>query len=164
MIVKDSSAGRTTPRVIASGLMAISSALLFAVLLFEDLGELIPTSWSDAPWNLLVRYLAAMSVAGGLIGFALSGLFGRSGVAGWALALAAGVVAATGSGLVGSLLGGLPDIVVNGLQGRALVAIAAGALVLPFAIADWPFLILVWLSLLTITHLWIRSLRRHAPI
>jgi hypothetical protein len=140
--------------------MAFSSALFFVVFLFKDLGELVRTSWSDVPWALLVRYLASMGLAGGLVGFALSGLLGRRGLGGWALAVVAGAVAATAAGLLGSLFGGLPDIVANGLDGQAAIAIGAGALVLPFAMSDWPLLLLIWLVLLAITHLWIRR-RRH---
>lgn len=152
-------AGAPSPRAVATGLTALSSALFFLVFLFEDLGDLLQAPESKVPWGLVVRYLAAMGVAGGLTGFFLSGLFGRRGLAGWALALVAGAVAATVAGVLGSLLGGVNDIVANGFDGRVAIAVAAGALVLPFAFVDWPLLIVLWLALLALTHLWIRALR-----
>jgi hypothetical protein len=39
----------STPRLLASALMAVSSALLLTVFVFEDLSALLNTAWSDVP-------------------------------------------------------------------------------------------------------------------
>ncbi len=150
-------AGKVT---VPSALMALASATLFAVLLFEDMGDLFSTVWSEVPWGLVLRYLVSMAVAGAVVGAALSRLFGRQGVFGWLLAILAGVIVATVSGILGSLIGGLPDILARGFQPGDWIAISAGAMVLPFAVADWPSLGAVWLALLVVTHIWTKRLRQ----
>lgn len=101
-----------------------------------------------------------MAIAGGLIGALLSGLFGRRGLVGWALALVAGLLIATVAGLLGSFFGGLPDLIARGTRPGDMIAVLAGGMVLPFVVADWPLIGALWLALLGATHILIRRLRQ----
>lgn len=149
----------STPRPLASALMAVSSALLFTVFVFEDLSDLLRTEWSDVPWGLVLRYVLSMGIAGALIGALLAGMFGRGGTVGWALSVAGGIVTATLAGLLGSFFGLLPSLLSRGTGAGDLIAILAGGLVLPFTVARWPIVGALWLLLLAITHVSIRKLR-----
>lgn len=149
----------STPRLLASALMAVSSALLFTVFVFEDLNALLDTSWSDVPWGLVLRYVLSMGAAGALVGAVLAGVFGRGGIAGWALSIAGGIVAATVAGLLGSFFGLLPGLLSRGIGTGDMIAILAGGLVLPFTVAEWPIVGALWLALVALTHVSIRKLR-----
>lgn len=147
------------PRLLASALMAVSSALLFMVFVFEDLSAMLDTAWSDVPWRLVLRYALSMGIAGALIGALLAGAFGRAGLAGWALSLAGGIVTATVAGLLGSFFGLQPGLFSGGADAGDVIAILAGGLVLPFAVAEWPVVGALWLAFLAATHVSIRRLR-----
>ena len=141
--------------------MALSSALLFVVLLFEDVSDLVGAASTDLPWGLVLRYVLAMALAGAAMGAVLSGLFGRHGVVGWALAVVAGIVVATLSGMLGSLFGGLPDLLERGWRRADLIPLIAGAMVLPWAVAGWTWLLGIWLALVAFAHVRARRIREH---
>jgi hypothetical protein len=106
----------------------------------------------------MLGYVAAMAIGGALAGYLLAGAFGRHGPFGWLLAMFGGTVATTFGGVAGSFLGMLPDLLTNGAQAGSVVAIGAGALVLPFALTGWPALIVLWFALVVATHV---QARRH---
>ena len=139
--------------------LALASMLLFISLVFEDMGELTDTDWANLPIGLITRYLIAMGLGGALAGYFLSGLFGRTGLLGWFLTMLGGVLAATFAGLLGSAIGLSPDLLSDGLQTRDIVAIGAGALVLPLALTGWPILLPIWISLLSTAHICARKRR-----
>ena len=143
-------------------MLALASMLLFLALVFEDMGELAATDWSNLPLGLITRYFIAMGLGGALAGYILSGLFGRNGLLGWFLAIIGGVIAATFAGLIGSAIGLSPDLLSDGFQTRDVVAIGAGALVLPLALTGWPILLPIWLTLVSIAHIFARK-RRQFP-
>lgn len=149
-----------SPRKIVAGMMALSSALLLFVFVVEDFGDLPTLMAAAPPWGLILRYLFAMALAGAVCGYLMAGMFGRRGLGGWLLAVLGGILIATIAGLLGSLIGLLPDLLADGFQTRDLVAIAAGALVLPLAATGWAPLLVVWLALVLGTHAWAASLRR----
>ena len=148
-----SGTGTRAPKLAASLLLAAASALLFLALIFDDFGHLSETDWSELPLVLIVRYFLAMGVGGAIAGYALSNLFGRTGLLGWVLALIGGILAATFAGLLGSAIGLLPDLLSDGFQSHDILAVTAGALVLPLAMIGWPVLIPIWVCLVFLVHL-----------
>jgi hypothetical protein len=145
--------GRATvrkPMVIC--VLALASLALFLALVFEDFGELAAAEWSELPLGLIARYALAMGMGGALAGYVLYGMFGKSGILGWLVAIAGGVLVATFSGILGSAIGLAPDLLTDGFQARDAVAIAAGALVLPLALLGWPILVPIWGVLVALAH------------
>ena len=71
--------------------MALVGAGLTWFLVNQDVQNFAQTSWADLPLSAVVRGLVFMAVGGALVGWLLAGLFGRSGLAGWALAAVGGV-------------------------------------------------------------------------
>lgn len=133
-------------------LMALAGAFFFAVFVSQDVRPNEDLSWRTLPWGLLVRYGVAMVLGGLLAGFLFGGLFGRRGVLGWLLAVIVGILALSLSGLLGSAVGLLPDLLADGYQPRDLVAVAAGVLILPLTLADQPWLLAVLLLLIGGAH------------
>jgi len=148
----DSQPQQASPRKTVATLMALSSALLFIALVAEDMGELTGLTFATIPWGLFLRYLLGMALAGALCGAALSSLFGRPGFFGWILVFAAGIVTATIAGVLGSFFGLLPELLSDGWQSQDMVAIGAGALVLPLAAIGWTPLLAVWIALVGAAH------------
>ena len=89
--------------------MGISGALFFLVVLFDDVADLGSAQLSQLPWGLILRYVISMGIGGAIAGLLLAGLFGRRGPLGWLLAVFGGLVASAFAGVVGSLVGQLPD-------------------------------------------------------
>ena len=154
----DESTGRSARPVVA-GMMALAGALLLFALLFTDFSDLAASDPAQLPWGLMLRYMVAMAIGGALAGSLLAGLFGRSGLSGWLLALIGGLIASIVAGVVGSFIGQLPDLISGGWQTGMSVAIASGALVLPLALFGWPHLVVVWAAIVAGTHLWVRRRR-----
>ena len=134
----------SSPRFVASTAMAATGTLFFLALVFEDIADLIDTPLSEIPWALIFRYAVAMAFGGAVSGFVLAGLFGRSGLAGWLLAILGGLAATVIAGVLGSFVGLVPELFTNGWQSTYFVAIASGALILPLAWGGWPVLIPIW--------------------
>ncbi|MEM8630573.1 MAG: hypothetical protein AAGF74_05005 [Pseudomonadota bacterium] len=113
----------------------------------------------------VVTILALCHAAGGVAAaFLLKGLLGRDGLAGWVLAIVGAVLIT----LLGNLLGGAFSALIGTLFGTGglvvdIIRIAIGALTVPFAIADNPPLILVWLVALVAGHLLVKR-RRHVDL
>jgi len=140
--------------------MAALSALMFLTVLYNDISTIVGPSAGDLPWMLIGRYVVAMIAGGAIAGFALMGMFGREGVAGWVLAMSGGFGATLLAGFLGSIAGLLPDRLADGFQAADLFAVAAGGLILPLAIHDWPWLLVLLPSVISATHLRARSKRR----
>jgi hypothetical protein len=151
--------GGRSPRPMVVALIALASAVLFVVFPFDDVGDLLRKPGAALPWGPILGYLAAMAIGGAIAGYLLAGAFGGEGPLGWLLVGFGGIVATTFGGLVGSLVGMLPDFLANGLQADGLLASGAGALILPFALTGWPALILIWATFIVATHLWARRRR-----
>lgn len=151
--------GTGTPRRVVAGMMGLAGALFFFAFLLEDLPSGGEIDWGGLPWGLILRYVVAMGLGGALAGLVLAGMFGRRGVAGWVLALLAGLLAALVAGMFGSAIGQLPDQLVDGFQMAELIPVAFGLLVIPLSFAGQPLLPVVWLVLIFATHLWARRHR-----
>lgn len=147
-------------RTKAALMMALLGALLFTAFVLQDVRNHPQIAPGDLPWDLIVRYAAAMTLGGALAGFVFSGLFGRQGIGGWLLSLLSGLIAAAVSGLVGSAIGLLPDLSVDGVTTGEFIQMAAGLLVLPLSIAEQPWLAIPVAGLLVATHLWCRAARQ----
>ena len=154
--------GSGSPRLRVAMVMAILTTGLFVTVLYDDLALLADAEASDVPTDLIVRYAIAMALGGAASGFVLGGHFGRAGVFGWIRAFLAGVLASLLAGLAGSLIGLLPERLADGWQIGDLLAVLAGTFILPFALNDWPALILVWLGLIFVAHLWVQKSRQGA--
>lgn len=139
--------------------MALASLVLFLAMIFEDIGDFAAADWSNIPVGLIVRYAVAMGLGGALAGYVLAGLFGKSGFLGWLLALVGGFLATTFAGIIGSAFGLAPDLLSDGFQASDMLAIGAGALVLPLAVIGWPVLLPVWLALVLLAHVLARKRR-----
>ena len=144
--------GARAPVLAECLLLALASALLFLALVFEDFGQLAETDLSELPMGLIVRYFLAMGLGGAIAGYVLSNLFGRTGLLGWILAMIGGILVATFAGLLGSAIGLLPDLVSDGFQSSDILAVVAGALVLPLALIGWPILLPIWICLILLVH------------
>lgn len=149
-------------RTKAALMMALLGALLFAAFALQDIRIHPEIPAGELPWDLILRYAVGMTLGGALAGVAFSGLFGRSGIGGWVLTLLSGVIAAAVSGLLGSAIGLLPDLSADGLTSGEIFQIVVGLLVLPFAIAEEPWLIAPIAALLVGTHLWCRAARKNS--
>lgn len=154
----DDERGRS-PRFVATVMMAVVGAVFFSIFLLEDVGETGLVA-SELPWALVLRYVLAMGLGGGLAGWLLAGLFGRGGVSGWVLALVGCALATMVAGLFGSAVGLLPDMLADGWETSDLIAIGFGLAVLPLAFAGQPLVLAAWLALTILTHLWVRRARR----
>jgi len=148
------------PRLITSIMMGGISTILFGTVVYNDLSALPETGYLEVPKGLIFRYFVAMALGGIFLGNLLVNLFGKAGVLGWILALGAGAIVTFGAGLIGSLIGLLPDQLSNGFQATDLIAVAAGALIVPFALSDNTWLFLFFPALIIIIHLWVKKLRK----
>jgi hypothetical protein len=151
---------RGSVRPIVTAMMAITGASFFAILVAEDVAGLAGDVRADLPWGLILRYLVAMAAGGAAVGALLAGWFGRRGIAGWLLALLAGVVCSCVAGLLGSAVGLLPDLLSDGWHTADAIPIAFGLLVVPLALIDQPVFLLLWLALVAATHLLALRVRR----
>ncbi|MEM6658502.1 MAG: hypothetical protein AAF625_10465 [Pseudomonadota bacterium] len=147
-------------RPIATFMMALTGAFFFFVFVAQDIRVLENPEIGALPWGLILRYALAMALGGAIAGFLFSGLFGRSGLGGWLLAVFAGVLATTIAGLFGSAIGELPELLSTGVTGATLIPIFAGLLVLPLSIADQPAMAGVLLIMVVVTHVLVRNRRR----
>lgn len=139
-------------RSIAAGMMALTGVFLFAAFVLEDIRIHPEVPAGELPWGLILRYAVAMALGGAFVGFALAGLFGRTGILGWPLALIGGLLATSLSGLFGSVFGLLPDLLSDGFSVSDVIQAAAGLLILPFAAGDQPWIVLAVLALIIATH------------
>lgn len=146
-------------RWIVMAMLALVSACVFGVFILQDIRALPDTSTATPPWGLILRYAVAMTTGGAVVGYLLSGLFGRSGIAGWALALLGGLIATSMSSLLGSAFGLLPDLAADGLSTTEIIEIAAGLLVLPLAASEQPVVLLFVIGMVLVTHSWCKRAR-----
>jgi hypothetical protein len=146
------------PLFVVAMMMALTGAAFFFVFLLDDLSRL--DSWADAPWGLILRYIAAMGIGGAIAGALFAVLFGRRGVLGWILAAIGGVLASALAGMFGSAVGLMPDLLRDGWQMGDLIPIAFGLAVVPLAFADWPAIFVAWVAMMALTHLLARRARR----
>jgi hypothetical protein len=148
-----------TVRRIGALMMALVGALIFTVLLVEDVGLLPQGVSATLPWALIAQYALAMAVGGALAGALLSGLFGRRGAGGWLLAALGGIVASIVAGLLGSAVGLLPSLLRDGFDMGDLIAVGFGATLAPIALIGNPLRLAVWVALIVLTHLWCQRIR-----
>ena len=147
-------------RPIASAMMALTGSFFFSVFVAQEIQALPDADLGQLPWALITRYVSAMALGGAVIGALFCGLFGRAGLGGWILALFTGLLAASDSGLFGSAIGALPDLMATGWNATALIPVLSGFLVLPFALAEQPMLAIVLFVMVSLTHVFIRNRRR----
>lgn len=132
--------------------MALVGLFLFATVLYDD----VPSN-SEARTGLVIRYALAMALGGAIAGYLMARLFDRPGVVGWIFAVLGGVLASIMAGLAGSLIGLLPELLLDGWHSTDMIAIASGILILPFALNDGVFVALAWIGLVLGAHVWVRS-------
>ena len=140
------------PRRTVAAMMALVGAGLTWFLVNQDVQNFAQTSWADLPLSAVVRGLVFMAVGGALVGGLLAGLFGRSGLAGWALAAVGGVAGTVLGCLLGTLLSRVPDLLTGGPRTADLVSLAAGFLLPVLAMAAQPLLAVAWLAVIVLTH------------
>ncbi len=143
---------RRSARHVTTAVMALIGAIFFVAFLLEDVVGRTDVAWENLPWGLIVRYVVAMTVGGAVAGWLAAGLFGRRGVSGWLLALLGGALATTAAGMLGSVVGLVPDLLADGWDMADLIPIGYGLAVLPLAFAGAPLLIIVWFGLVGIAH------------
>ena len=148
-----------SPRWIVAGMLALANALFFFVFVLEDIPAQGGINLADLPWGLLIRYAVAMAIGGAIAGFCVSALFGRAGLLGWTFALIGGVLATLIAGIIGSAIGRSPELLSNGWQSTDAVAVAAGLILVPLSMIDFPWMFLIWLALVLVTHIWAKSTR-----
>lgn len=132
--------------------MALLGALFFAAMLVQDMGAMSQVELKDLPSGLVFRYVVAMALGGAAAGWSLAGLFGRHGAVGWLLSFLGGVLVALVAGMVGAAAGLAPDLLADGWQGKDMVPILFGLVVIPSALAGQPILLLVWAALIALAH------------
>lgn len=132
--------------------MAVIGASLFLLFLSRDLPAGLSDDWARQNIGLVARYVIAMTVGGAIMGYLLAPMFGRAGIGGLIASLLGGVLSTFIAGAFGSLIGLLPDLLVNGWQSSDLVAILFGFAVLPLAAAENLGSSLVWLAMVFGAH------------
>lgn len=132
--------------------MAVIGASLFLLFLSRDLPAGLSDDWARQNIGLVARYVIAMTVGGAIMGYLLAPMFGRGGIGGLIASLLGGVLSTFIAGAFGSLIGLLPDLLVNGWQSSDLVAILFGFAVLPLAAAENLGSSLVWLAMVFGAH------------
>lgn len=148
------------PRLIASLMMALIGAYLFAAFVLQDLRIHPDVPRSDLPWALILRYALAMVLGGAVSGLLFCGLFGRKGAFGWVLAVIGGIIAASVSGLLGSAFGLLPNLLSDGFSTTDAVQVAAGLLILPLSAIEQPSVLAIVLGLIVLAHVLLRRARK----
>lgn len=151
---------KPAPRLITAAMMASVSVFLFVAFLYNDLGNVAAQNAPAPGIAIVARYLVAMAIGGAAAGFLFAGLFGRQGMMGWVFALVGGTLATLTAGVTGSVIGLLPERLSDGWQAADLIPIVSGAMILPFALSDWPALTVVWPAMIFATHIWARNARR----
>ena len=145
----------------ARGLVALSAAALTGAFALAFLwGERQGVDLTAGIWAFVAGTLAGHILGGFVLGWALAGLFGRSGAVGWALAALGGVLVTLLGGLIGTAVEVLPAALGGASSASALVRVAAGALITPLAIAAAPWLGAVWIAAVAALHLAARAARR----
>lgn len=145
-------------------MMALIGASLFGAFVLQDIRIHPELGLQDLPWGLILRYSAAMTLGGALIGYLFCGLFGRTGAGGWVLALFGGVLAASLSGLIGSVFGLMPDLLADGFSTSDAIRIGVGLLVFPLASLEQPILFPLVMSMIIASHIWSKRARNDANV
>jgi hypothetical protein len=148
-----------SPRFVVAGMMDLTGSLHFFAFLLEDTGGVYESTLAEIPFGLILRYIVAMGIGGALAGAIFVGLFGRSGLWGWAVAALGGTISTVVAGALGSAIGLLPDILIRGWSMADMIPIAFGSVMIPLSFVDRPLMFLIWLALLLLTHLWTRTAR-----
>jgi hypothetical protein len=151
-------AGWSARAIVGLGAAALAAAFAFAFLWGERQG----VDLTAGIWAFALGTLAGHAAGGLVLGWALAGLFGRRGVAGWALAAVGGALVTVLGGLIGTAVEVLPAALGGASPASALVRVAAGALITPLAIASAPWLGAVWAGAVAALHLAARAARRRA--
>ena len=138
---------------IATGMMALTGLLFFGAFVFQDIRLHPELGTNELPLGLIFRYAVAMTLGGAIAGFLLRGLFGRGGIGGWLLVIIGGLVACLISGLFGSAVGLLPDLLADGYHTADLVKAGLGIFVVPLSIIEQPVLLPVLIVLIVMTHI-----------
>ncbi|MFV0335172.1 MAG: hypothetical protein ACK5JR_14015 [Tropicimonas sp.] len=145
------SGNRALRRRVAVMVAPIGAALIW-VLVREDAQNLAHAGWADLPVPLMAQALFFMGLGGALAGWLLADLFGRRGVAGWALAGSGGVLATALACLLGVLLGRLPELFGGGLGLADLISLGAALLLPVFAMAGEPLVAGGWVIAIVLTQ------------
>ena len=134
-------------------MMALLALSLFDAFVTQDIRSSPVADASNLPWGLILRYAAAMAAGGALAGLLFRRRFGRPGISGWVQAFLFGAIAATFAGLLGSAFGLMPDLMADGFSPADAIKIGFGLLILPLSIIEAPWLGLVVVGVIAITHL-----------
>jgi len=141
-------AGRRSRIAAAAGFAAIGG--VFAAILFAEDRAAGVGAARDA-FEIATVLLHALG--GGVAGWLLAPLFGRRGVAGGLLALAAAVLATALGGLLGGTLASIVEAALGfGSTAQAAINALVGALAVPLGIAERPWLGALWLVLVALVR------------
>jgi len=149
--------GRLRPALVWGATLALFAAL-FALQDWASF-EALPA----APATILGRtagYAACHGLGGAAAGWLAAGLFGRDGIAGWALAVIGGLAVTLLGGLVGGAIFGL--LGASGVGAplvEGAIRVGMGPLNVPLAVAQRPALAAIWIVAVAAAHLWRRAAR-----
>ncbi|MEM1432312.1 MAG: hypothetical protein AAGG09_22875 [Pseudomonadota bacterium] len=147
-----------TARGLTSVTLSALAALFAFLFLYEDRGA---AAGASGIWAFVTSTLLFHALGGLILGWLLAGAFGRKGAMAWPLAVVAGAVATLLAGALGGALGAILPLM-GGTTSIAteMIRIGAAAFVTPLAIAEAPWLALVWLATVLGLHYAVRGLRR----
>ena len=149
--------GRLRPALVWGSTLALFAAL-FALQDWASF-EALPA----APATILGRtagYAACHGVGGAAAAWLVAGLFGRDGIAGWAVAVLAGLGVTLLGGLVGgAIFGVLGASGVGAPLVEGAIRVGMGPLNVPLAVAQRPSLAAIWIVAVIAAHLWRRAAR-----
>lgn len=151
-------AANRTPRGIVALMMAIIAAAFVFLFLLEE--RPADPGAVEGLTGFVTTKLISQAIGGAISGWLLAGLFGRSGVLGWVLAVLGGIVATLIAGALGGLVLSLPDIITQGFQAQEAINVALGAFIVPLAAAGKPMVAAAWAALILLTH--VLALRERA--
>jgi hypothetical protein len=149
-------AGWSARSVVALGMAALAFGFALAFL-YEDRAA---APDAEGLWGFVTGTLVFHAAGGAIAGWALAGLFGRTGVAGWALSALGGALASLAAGVLGGAMAGLPALLGGGSAVAGAVRLATAGFVTPLAVAAQPWLGGVWLATILGLHVVTRRLRR----
>lgn len=141
--------GWTARGIVALGAAVLAGGFVSAFLAVEGRGVEMTGDLRAFAVGTLLGHVGG----GALVGFALAGLFGRRGVAGWGLAVLGGALVTLLGGLLGTAVETVPALLRAGSVVAEMIRVAAGMAVTPLAIVSAPWLGAVWAAGVAAIHL-----------
>ena len=151
-------ASGTGLRIMSALIWAVTVGFFAVAFALQDVLRAEETTAAAISGTVILGLCHALG--GAIAGYALAGLFGRAGAGGWLVAL----LGATLATLLGGLLGGGAAALYGVVTGTAnftteMIRIGLGAVTTPLAIAEGPWLTVVWLAAWGVAHWTARGVR-----